>query len=383
MSYIVNASSCLINLTNKLKKSVEIDNSKNNINKHQEFLQKMIGRSRNILYLVKTFKHLNNNYLCDDSARKYIKKNETTIITNNNLLDRNIGNNISFYNFVEIVFHPDHMNETIIRSLGNNKYFFDQIEENFNAIYTILNAPDKYFFFLSNKEMKYMKECLILKKRIRHVPTIVHIAITISNIYCAMNSDVYYDYLVQFSSIRIFDRYDNSIDFKKKIKEHLKTNDHNIKSEVSQIFTSNQEYINEKAIDNIEDSETIDSSINSAYTPTNYTALDDPIYTAPNDPIYAVENDRNYTALEDPNYTTALDDPNYTALDDPNYTAANYTAANDPIYIVPNDPIYIAANDPNYTVWEFHNFYAYNIFLQEYANSTLNDYYNWIANDNY
>ena len=330
MSYIVNASSSLINLTNKLKKTIEIDNSKNNINKHQEFFHKTIGRSRDILYLVNTFKHLNNNYLCENSARKYIKKNETTIITNNNLHDRNIGNDISFYNFMEIIFHPDYMSETIIRSLGNNKYFFDQIEENFNAIYTILNAPDKYVFFLSNKEMKYMKECLILKRRIRHVPTIVHIAITISNIYCAMNSDVYYDYLVQFSSIRIFDRYDNSIDFKKKIKEHLKTNIYNIKSEVSRTFISNEKYINEsidyeKTTDNTEDSKTLD-----------------PL-------IY------------------------------PNDIAPNDIA---PIFIVENVPIYIPDN-LNYTICKFNNFYAYNIFLQEYANSTLNDYYNWIANDNY
>jgi len=362
MSYIVNASSSLINLTNKLKKIIEIDNSKNNINKHQEFLQKTIGRSRDILYLVNTFKNLNNNYLCEDSAKKYIKKNETTIITNNNLHDRNVGNDISFYNFMEIVFHPDYMDETIIRSLGNNKYFFDQIEENFNAIYTILNATEKYVFFLSNKEMKYIKECLILKRRIRHVPTIVHIAITISNIYCAMNSDVYYDYLVQFSSIRIFDRYDNSIDFEKRIKEYFKININNIKSEVSQTFISNEEYINETTnrvmpTDNTKDSNTLDRLIHSAYTVPN-----DPINTQANDPI-----------------NTQANEPIYERADD---TEPNYIAPNDLIFIAENGSIYIPDNS-NYTICKFNNFYAYNIFLQEYANSTLIDYYNWIANDNY
>jgi hypothetical protein len=109
--------------------------------------------------------------------------------------------------------------------LGNNEYFFDEFEENSNAIYTIIMNPDKYEFNLTEKELEIIKNGLQKGIILKKIPVIVHMTITIINIYCGMNSNIFYFYLLKFSQNQLFcENLENNLEY---LSDDIKSNNLN------------------------------------------------------------------------------------------------------------------------------------------------------------
>ena len=235
----------------ELNQLLKIIDLKKETTKKINFIEKMIIRAREIIILVNTLKSTDINFLSDYKTNTFIKENEGIF--------NDYGSPITFLNFIQILFNQDLINETIIRGLGNNQYFFDEIEKNYNAIYTILSFPDQYVFNITKIELDNIKKCLSNKIKICKVPRIIHMIITMTVIYCALNSEIFYSRLLDFSNQQLTES--ESIIFKNKIYNFIES--YELKPQLNYNYINNQEYndwlinynyeINLQAIENIKE----------------------------------------------------------------------------------------------------------------------------------
>ena len=174
------------------------------------FKQKLISNSKLILLITEKFKSIktNENYSWSKIAEKYIESYQD-IKPNNEFADKH---NISFIIFFKyILLNCNCYEESFIRCLGNNKHFFDEINNyyNFYGIYEIIKNPNKYFIKLTNNEIITIIINLKCKRKLSTSPNIIHMAITILGIYLCYISDNFCNFLQIFSN----KNFDNNIKF--------------------------------------------------------------------------------------------------------------------------------------------------------------------------
>jgi hypothetical protein len=117
-------------------------------------------------------------------AKKFIEKNSFPKYFS---IDDNLKI-ISFLDFFNNIYESDKSQESIIRALINNSYFFDDFENNLLEINIILKYPEKFFITISEKHFQYVNNCLKYKIKLKNVDCIIHHAITLAFIYKLINS---------------------------------------------------------------------------------------------------------------------------------------------------------------------------------------------------
>ena len=174
-----------------------------------KFKQKLINNSKLILLITDKFKsiEINENMgFMSEIAINYIESYQD-INQNNEFKDKY---NISFLVFFKyILLNCNCYEESFVRCFGNNKHFFDEINnyQNFYGVYEIIKNPNKYFIKLTNNEIITIIINLKFKRKITTSPNIIHMAITILGIYLCYTSNNFYNSLQIFSN----EKFDNNI----------------------------------------------------------------------------------------------------------------------------------------------------------------------------